>query len=121
MAWEFRNGIPIYTQIVNEMSARIASGRYSPGQRLPSVRDLALEAGVNPNTMQRALTELERRGMIHTERTSGKFVSDRQDALKELNKKMAEKYVARMIQELMAMGMKKEEIVDEVLEGLKEV
>ena len=67
------------------------------------------------------MTELERRGMIHTERPSGKFVSDSQDALKELNKTMAEKYVARMIQELMAMGMKKEEIVDAVLEGLKEV
>ena len=60
MEWNFRDGIPIYTQIIDEMTMRIASGAYEPGDKLPSVRDLAVDAGVNPNTMQRALAELER-------------------------------------------------------------
>ena len=75
MEWNFKSGIPIYTQIIDEMTMRIASGYYGPGDKLPSVRDLAMDAGVNPNTMQRALAELERRGLVFSERTSGRFVT----------------------------------------------
>ena len=64
MAWQFRNDIPIYTQLIAQIQQRIVSGALLPGERLPSVRDLAAEAGVNPNTMQRAMTELERDGLI---------------------------------------------------------
>lgn len=118
MAWEFKNGIPIYTQIVDEMEMRIVSGKYTPGERLPSVRDLALEAGVNPNTMQRGLGELERRNLIYTERTSGKFITEDENVLKELNEEMAEKYVSRMIEELTGMGLDREQIIRAVMEEL---
>ena len=120
MAWEFKNGIPIYTQIVDEMVMRIVSGKYAPGERLPSVRDLALEAGVNPNTMQRGLGELERRKLIYTERTSGKFITEDEEVLKELNNKMAEKYVSRLIEELSSMGLDRDQIIQAVMAGLEE-
>lgn len=120
MAWEFKNGIPIYTQIVDEMVMRIVSGKYAPGDRLPSVRDLALEAGVNPNTMQRGLGELERRNLIYTERTSGKFITEDERVLKELKNKMAEKYVSRLIDELTGIGLDKEQIIQAVMAGFDE-
>ena len=63
MKWEFSNDAPIYAQLILQIKVGIVSGTFSPGERLPSVRDLAMEAGVNPNTMQRALTELERDGV----------------------------------------------------------
>ena len=64
MNWQFSNDAPIYAQLIGQIRAGIVSGAFSPGERLPSVRDLAMEAGVNPNTMQRALTELERDGLV---------------------------------------------------------
>ncbi|NCB04425.1 MAG: GntR family transcriptional regulator [Clostridia bacterium] len=76
MTWEFKDDRPIYTQIAEQIKLRIVSGLYAAGARLPSVRDLAAEASVNPNTMQRALTDLEREGILYSERTSGRFVSE---------------------------------------------
>lgn len=67
MNWQFSNDAPIYAQLIGQIRAGIVSGAFSPGERLPSVRDLAMEAGVNPNTMQRALTELERDGLVYSQ------------------------------------------------------
>lgn len=75
MAWDLNSDRPIYTQIFEKMQIRIVRGLYQPGERLPSVRDLAAEANVNPNTMQRAFTELERCGLIATQRNSGRSVT----------------------------------------------
>ncbi len=75
MNWQFSNSAPIYTQLIGQIRAGIVSGALAPGERLPSVRDLAMEAGVNPNTMQRALTELERDGLVYSQRTSGRYVT----------------------------------------------
>lgn len=72
---DFEANKPIYLQIVEEIKNRIISARYAPGEKLPSVRDFAAELAVNPNTMQRALAQLENEGLIYTERTSGRFVS----------------------------------------------
>lgn len=71
MAWQFRNDIPIYTQLIAQIQQRIVSGALLPGERLPSVRDLAAEAGVNPNTMQRAMMEMEREELVYSQRTAG--------------------------------------------------
>ena len=68
MAWQFRNDIPIYTQLIAQIQQQIVSGALLPGERLPSVRDLAAEAGVNPNTMQRAMMEMEREELVHSQR-----------------------------------------------------
>lgn len=73
MKWQFSNDAPIYAQLVVQIKVGIVSGAFPPGERLPSVRDLATEAGVNPNTMQRALTELERDGLVYSQRTAGQI------------------------------------------------
>lgn len=72
MAWSLNSDRPIYTQILEKIQTRIISGVYKPGEKLPSVRELAAEASVNPNTMQKAFAELERSGLILTQRNSGR-------------------------------------------------
>ena len=69
MSWQFQADQPIYTQLVARLQQQIVSGGYPPGCKLPSVRDLAADAGVNPNTVQRAFADLERAGLIYTQRT----------------------------------------------------
>ena len=76
MEWIFDSNTPIYTQLVEQLTLRIVTSVYAPGQRIPPVRELAVEAGVNPNTMQRALGELERLGLVYSQRTSGRFVTE---------------------------------------------
>ena len=76
MKWQFRNDAPIYTQLIEQIKVGIVTNIFPPGEKLPSVRDLAADAGVNPNTMQRALSELEQGGLLYTQRTAGRF--DRQ-------------------------------------------
>lgn len=114
MEWNFKSGIPIYSQIIDEMTMRIASGTYEPGEKLPSVRDLAMDAGVNPNTMQRALAELERRGLVYSERTSGRFVTKEEAVLKSLHEELAKKYFQELAEKLRKIGMTGEEIASAV-------
>lgn len=76
MAWQFRNDIPIYTQLIAQIQQKIVSGALLPGERLPSVRDLASEAGVNPNTMQRALREMEREELVYASAPLAGFVTE---------------------------------------------
>jgi len=78
MSWELDGERPIYTQLLEQLQLRIIAGVYQAGQRLPSVRDLAQEAAVNANTMQRALTELEHAGLVHAQRTAGRFITEDQ-------------------------------------------
>ena len=118
MAWKFNDGAPIYLQIVNTLKRNIASGAYPPGSRLPSVRDLALEAGVNPNTMQRALSELERSGLVNSQRTAGRFITEDASALLDLRKSMSEEIVSEFIARLRGIGMSDEQILDTVQEKI---
>lgn len=118
MAWKFNDNAPIYLQIVNALKRNIASGAYPPGSRLPSVRDLALEAGVNPNTMQRALSELERSGLVNSQRTAGRFITEDADALLELRKSMSEEIVGELISRLRGLGMSGEQILDMIREKI---
>ena len=76
MPWNLDNDRPIYMQLMERIQQDIISGAYQPGDKLPSVRDLAVEAAVNPNTMQKALSELERCGLVYSQRTSGRFITD---------------------------------------------
>lgn len=92
MNFEFDNNIPIYIQLVEQLKICIISGKIKPGERLPSVREFALQTKVNPNTMQKALTELEELKLIYTERTNGKFVTE--------DKKLIEKYKAKYAEEI---------------------
>lgn len=121
MEWNFKNGIPIYTQIIDEMTMRIASRAYEPGEKLPSVRDLAMDAGVNPNTMQRALAELERRGLVFSERTSGRFVTKDETVLKGLHEGLAKRYFEEFTDKLHRIGMTTAEVAESVGKWIKEM
>lgn len=114
MDWQFKPGQPIYTQIVEQMKLGIARGVFRPGERIPTVRELALEAAVNPNTMQRALAELEREGLFYTERTSGRFVTEEGEALNRMRKELVEDFIGELFANLEKMGMSREEIAKAV-------
>lgn len=86
---EFAAASPIWAQLVSEFSRRIALGEWPPGARIPGVRDLAAEVGVNPNTAQRALAELDRLGLSFSERTSGRFVTSDHDRITALRGELA--------------------------------
>lgn len=119
MADEFSSNIPIYIQIMNEVKLRIASGVWEAGQRLQSVRELAVEFSVNPNTMQRALSELERDGLLYTERTSGRYVSREQSKISKARDEMAEEYAQHFYSSMVKLGYKENEIVSIISDKLK--
>jgi DNA-binding transcriptional regulator YhcF (GntR family) len=121
MEWEFADGVPIYTQIVDQMTMRIASGAYEPGEKLQSVRDLAMDAGVNPNTMQRALAELERRGLVFSERTSGRFVTKDSKILMGLHEELAKRCFDEFAEKLRKIGMSAGEIRKSVSDWIGEI
>ena len=111
MAWSFRSDQPIYTQMAEKIRLEIVSGAYRPGERLASVRDMALEAGVNPNTLQRALQELEREGMVRSQRTSGRFVTEDLEVIAQTKKHFAEQQVKRFLDAMGRLGFRKNEII----------
>ena len=119
MEWRFTDGLPIYSQIIDVMTMRIASNAYEPGEKLPSVRDLAMDAGVNPNTMQRALSELERRGLVYSERTSGRFVTKDENVLKALHEELSQEYFREFEGKLRMLGMSTREIMDAAQEWIE--
>jgi len=118
--WNFDNSIPIYLQIIQEMKRKIIRKELAPGERLPSVRDLAKEAGVNPNTMQKALTELETSGLIETERTTGKYVTDNKEQISLLREDYLRERLEPFMKELSSMGLEEEELVSLIRKHYKE-
>ena len=90
MAWNLDNDRPIYAQLVERLLVQIVSGRYRPGEWLPSVRELAAVAAVNPNTMQKAFAELEKSGLIITQRTNGRMVTEDEELIQRSRQKLAE-------------------------------
>lgn len=111
MNWEFSNDAPIYTQLILQIKVRIVAGIFPPGERLPSVRDLATEAGVNPNTMQRALTELERDGLVYSQRTTGRFVTEDRTMIEAAKRGLAERQIRVFVAAMRQLGYEKEEIL----------
>lgn len=104
MAWDLKSDRPIYAQLVEILQRQIVSGHYSPGERLPSVRELAEEAAVNPNTMQKAFAELERGGLIQTQRTNGRTVTENQELTEELRRRLAKQQVGVFLDKMQALG-----------------
>ena len=111
MAWQMNSDRPIYTQILEVIQYQIVAGRYQPGERLPSVRDLASEAGVNPNTMQRAFAELERNGLVMAQRTSGRVVTENMEMISEVRNKLAREQIREFIDKMKKLGFEKKEIL----------
>jgi len=114
MAWEFKNGVPIYLQIITGVKIRIACGDMPPGSKVPSVRDLAQQAGVNPNTMQRALTQLEQDGLLYTQRTSGRYITEDEEKMTELRRSLSDGYIEELFTNLERLGLTRTQILDEV-------
>ena len=110
MGWNFHDGSPIYLQLCAVIKGRIASGAYAPGDKLPPVRDLALEAGVNPNTVQRAYAELERDDLVNAERTSGRFVTTDAEKIRALRAALSNGFIGELFQHLQELGMTNDEI-----------
>ena len=112
MEWRFNSSAPIYAQLVEQLIQRIVTGVYPPGQRIPAVRELAMEAGVNPNTMQRALGELERRGLVFSQRTSGRFVTEEITVIDGAKKTLAGECVKSFLQAMEDLGYEQAEIIN---------
>lgn len=116
MECEFTNDKPIYLQIMDYFKAQIISGELSQGSRLDSVRDLAVKVKVNPNTMQKALSELERIGLVRTERTSGRFITDDKEKIMNMKKELAEAEISAFLEKMKSFGFDKEEVIKIICE-----
>lgn len=111
MPWNLNSDRPIFMQIIEILQFDIVSGKYGPGDKLPSVRDLALEAAVNPNTMQKALSELERSGLVYSQRTSGRFITEDTAMIEELKTRLAREKIKEFLDGMEKLGFEKEEAV----------
>lgn len=120
MPWNLDNSKPIYLQLMDRIQLDIISGVYQPGERLPSVRDLALTASVNPNTMQKALAELERSGIIYSQRTSGRFITEDTALLKTMKDSLALEHVHSFLNKMEQLGFTKEDISELLTTVIKE-
>lgn len=114
MEWKLDPSRPIYSQIIEKVETDIAAGHYLPGQQLPSVRELALEAGVNPNTMQRALSELERGGLVTSRRTSGRFITEDENMIKEAKNALADEQIRQFLRKMADLGVTKKELLQRI-------
>ena len=110
MGWNFQNDLPIYTQLGDAIKFSIVSGELLPGARMSTVRDLALEAGVNPNTMQRALQQLEREGLVFSQRSSGRFVTEDVSVIDRARSALAAEYVRRYRDSMASLGFSEDEM-----------
>ena len=111
MKWQFSADAPIYTQLVAQIQMYIVSGALPPGERLPSVREFAAEAGVNPNTMQRAMAELEREGLVHSQRTAGRFVTADRARIQQAKRQCAEEQLQTFLEKMEQLGYTRAEIL----------
>lgn len=120
MAWSLNSDRPIYTQILEKIQTRIISGIYKPGEKLPSVRELAAEASVNPNTMQKAFAELERSGLILTQRNSGRTVTEDTEMIDQIQTQMALAQVKTFFNNMKELGYTEDKILALVKKAMEE-
>lgn len=121
MHWDINSERPVYIQLIEQIQASIISGYFKPSDKLPSVRDLAAEASVNPNTMQKALSELERIGLIYTNRTSGRFITSDMSLIKKLKGDSAKGLILDFLEKMKQLGFEQEEVLPLITETIKEM
>jgi Predicted transcriptional regulators len=121
MPWELKSDRPIYTQLIEQIELMIVSGVYPPGSKLPSVRDMAQEAEVNPNTMQRALVRLEEDGLINTHRTSGRSITEDATMIERAKTKLAQEQVSEFLEKMRMLGFEQKEILTIINNMVKEM
>lgn len=112
MAWDLDSDRPIFAQLAERIQMQIVSGYYPPGAKLPSVRELAAVAAVNPNTMQKAFAELERSGLIVTQRTNGREVTENAELIRGMKTMQAEKLVADFSAKMKDLGYTGQDVVE---------
>ncbi|MEG2145266.1 MAG: GntR family transcriptional regulator [Lachnospiraceae bacterium] len=120
MPWKLDNDRPIYIQLTERIQHDIISGIYQLGDKLPSVRELAIEASVNPNTMQKALAELERSGLVYSQRTSGRFITEDLELLKKIKADLAKEHIKAFLEKMKLLGFQEEEtltLITSVIKG----
>ena len=118
MPWNLDDSRPIYLQLMERIQHDIISGVYQPGDKLPSVRDLALDAAVNPNTMQKALSELERSGLVYSHRTSGRFITDDSSLLKKIKTDLALEFISCFLGQMRHLGLDDSETLEMIKQSL---
>lgn len=111
MPWSLDSDRPIFIQIIEKIQLDIVSGVYAPGDKLPSVRELAQEASVNPNTMQKALSELERTGLVYSQRTSGRFITEDNAMIQQLKADLAEEVIQEFLDHMNRLGFPRDETI----------
>ena len=111
MAWKLDSDRPIYIQLVEQIQLYIVSGKFPGGSRLPSVRELAAEAGVNPNTMQKAFAELERDGLVMANRTAGRFVTEDNQMVQQIRQKLASEEIHLFLGKMKQLGFERDELI----------
>ena len=112
MSFEFNNNTPIYLQIIEHIKTMIISKKYLPNQKLPSVRELSLFFEVNPNTIQKALSELESMGLIYTERTNGKFVTENEKIIEKVTSETLQKMIDSFYESMEKIGLDKKQVLN---------
>ena len=112
MAWNLQSDRPIYAQLVEQIHRMIVTGVFPAGSRLPSVRELAVEAAVNPNTMQRALARLEEDGLLYTQRTSGRYVTEETNRIMQAKEAMAGELIRQFIENMEKLGYTREQAME---------
>ena len=111
VTWEFTPDRPIYAQLIEQIKVQIVSGGYIPGEKLPSVRELAADASVNPNTMQKALAELEQAGLLYTQRTSGRFITEDTDMIKVAKDALAVEQIRDFLKKMRLLGYNEKDLL----------
>lgn len=122
MQWNLNSERPVYLQLIEQIQAGIISGYFKPGDKLPSVRDLAADAAVNPNTMQKAFTELERAGLVYTNRTSGRYITSDEKLIKDLKEQSALNEIREFLNKMKQLGLEADEIIElinSIAKGIK--
>lgn len=119
MPWDLDNDRPIYLQLMERIQQDIVSGVYKAGDKLPSVRELAIDAAVNPNTMQKALSELERNGLVHSRRTSGRFITEDEAMLKNLRDELASRHIQDFMEKMKQLGFQEKETLEKLQDTIK--
>lgn len=120
MDFQIKDARPIWQQLSEQLKKRIVTGYYAPGSRFPSVRDLAAEAGVNPNTMQRALTQLESEGLLITNRTVGRTVTTEEETLTAIRRELAREETREYLEAMGHLGYSRQQCAEIISEGEKE-
>ena len=120
MDWNLTSDRPIYAQLIEQITLAIVSGEYRAGDKLPSVRDLAQEAAVNPNTMQKALSELEREGLVYTQRTAGRFITEDIAMIEEKKQQLALRQIEKFLTRMSGLGISHKKIIEFIQAKMEE-